>query len=47
LFAGGTTHWVADDLRRAFAGARVVVNSQQAIAVGLWRYARRKARQGG
>jgi hypothetical protein len=46
LFAGGTAHWLADDLRRAFTGARVVANPQQAIAIGLWRYARRKARQG-
>jgi hypothetical protein len=44
LFAGGTVHWVADDLRRAFgARARIVANPQQAIAVGLWRYARRRA----
>lgn len=46
LFAGGTAHWVADDLRRAFRGARIVVNPQQAIAIGLWRYARRKALRG-
>lgn len=44
LFAGGTAHWVAEDLRRAFgAKARVVANPQQAIAIGLWRYARRRA----
>ncbi len=43
VFAGGTAHWVAEDLRRAFKGARVVSNPQQAIAIGLWRYARRKA----
>jgi hypothetical protein len=47
LFAGGTAHWVGDDLKRAFGPrARVVANPQQAIAVGLWRYARRKARRG-
>lgn len=44
IFAGGTVHWVADDLLRAFPGARIVKNPQQAIAIGLWRYARRKAR---
>jgi hypothetical protein len=43
LFAGGTAHWLADDLRRAFKAARIVANPQQAIAIGLWRYARRKA----
>lgn len=43
LFAGGTAHWVADEARRFFLGARVVSNPQQAIAIGLWRYARRKA----
>lgn len=46
LFAGGTSHWVADDLRRAFGKARIVTNPQQAIAIGLWRYARRKALRG-
>jgi hypothetical protein len=46
LFAGGTTHWIADDLKRAFKGARIVPNPQQAIAIGLWRYARRKALRG-
>jgi hypothetical protein len=46
LFAGGTVHWVAEDLRRAFKAARVVSNPQQAIAIGLWRYARRKAQRG-
>lgn len=46
LFAGGTAHWVADDLLRAFPGARIVARPQQAIAIGLWRYARRKARRG-
>jgi|GEM_PF-2716252 len=46
LFAGGTAHWVGDELRRAFGPkARVVSNPQQAIAIGLWRYARRKARK--
>lgn len=46
LFAGGTAHWLADDLRRAFGKARIVTNPQQAIAIGLWRYARRKAARG-
>lgn len=46
LFAGGTSHWVADDLKRAFKGARIVSNPQHAIAIGLWRYARRKAVRG-
>ena len=46
LFAGGTVHWLADDLRRAFRSARIVANPQQAIAIGLWRYARRKALRG-
>lgn len=46
LFAGGTSHWVVDDLKRAFRNARIVTNPQQAIAIGLWRYARRKALRG-
>jgi hypothetical protein len=47
LFAGGTVHWIADDLRRAFgARCRIVGSPQQAIAIGLWRYARRKASRG-
>ena len=46
LFAGGTAHWLANDLKKAFKGARIVANPQQAIAVGLWRYARRKAMRG-
>lgn len=46
LFAGGTAHWVTEDLKRAFKAARIVSNPQQAIAIGLWRYARRKARRG-
>lgn len=47
LFAGGTAHWVADELRRAFgAKARVLANPQHVIAIGLWRYARRKAQRG-
>lgn len=45
LFAGGTAHWIADEARRVFFAARVVNNPQQAIAVGLWRYARRKAQR--
>lgn len=43
LFAGGTAHWLASDLQRVFKGARIVQQPQQAIAVGLWRYARRKS----
>jgi hypothetical protein len=46
VFAGGTVHWVADQLKRAFPRARIAQNPQQAIAVGLWRYARRKAQRG-
>jgi len=46
LFAGGTSHWVADEAKRFFFAARVVSNPQQAIAIGLWRYARRKALRG-
>ena len=46
LFAGGTVHWVEGELRRAFPRARIVANPQQAIAIGLWRYARRKAARG-
>lgn len=46
LFAGGTVHWVADALRRAFPRVRIAANAQQAIAIGLWRYARRKATRG-
>lgn len=46
LFAGGTVHWVRDELLRAFPGCLIVPNPQQAIAIGLWRYARRKARRG-
>lgn len=46
LFAGGTAHWIASDLARAFPGARIVPRPQQAIAIGLWRYARRKAQRG-
>lgn len=46
LFAGGTAHWVAEDLRRVFgAKARVIGNPQQTIAIGLWRYARRRAQR--
>jgi hypothetical protein len=46
LFGGGTVHWVADALQRAFPRARIAANPQQAIAIGLWRYARRRARRG-
>jgi len=47
IFAGGTAHWIAADLLRAFPGARIVAKPQQAIAIGLWRYARRKAQRSG
>jgi hypothetical protein len=46
LFAGGTVHWVEHELRRAFPRTRIASNPQQAIAIGLWRYARRKAARG-
>lgn len=46
LFAGGTVHWLRDELLRVFPGCIIVTNPQQAVAVGLWRYARRKARRG-
>lgn len=46
LFAGGTVHWVSEQLRRAFPRSRIAANPQQAIAIGLWRYARRKAQRG-
>lgn len=46
IFAGGTAHWIAPELLRAFPGARIVAKPQQAIAIGLWRYARRKAQRG-
>jgi hypothetical protein len=46
LFAGGTVHWLRDDLQRAFPGCHIAANPQHAIAIGLWRYARRKARRG-
>lgn len=46
LFAGGTAHWLRDELQRAFPGCHIAANPQQAIAIGLWRYARRKARRG-
>lgn len=43
LFGGGTVHWVQDDLKKAFGGlCRIVEKPQQAIAIGLWRMARRK-----
>lgn len=47
LFAGGTVHWLRDELVQAFPGCIIVANPQHAVAVGLWRYARRKARRGG
>lgn len=46
LFAGGTVHWLRDELLRAFPGCIIVPHPQMAVAVGLWRYARRKARRG-
>lgn len=43
LFAGGTALWCASVLRKAFgAKARVVERPQQAIATGLYRYAKRQ-----
>lgn len=47
LFAGGTVHWLRDELLHAFPGCIIVPNPQHAVAIGLWRYARRKARRGG
>jgi len=46
LFAGGTAHWLRDGLLAAFPDCIIAQNPQQAIAIGLWRYARRKARRG-
>lgn len=46
LFAGGTLHWVAAELRRVWPRARFAANPQQQIAIGLWRYARRRALRG-
>lgn len=46
IFAGGTANWIAADLVRAFPRARVVAKPQQAIAIGLWRYAQHKAKRG-
>lgn len=44
LIAGGTAHWVGGEIIRAFgATARIVEHPQQAIATGLWRYAKRQA----
>ena len=43
LFAGGTTYWIAPMLKSAFgAKARILDRPQQAIATGLYRYAKRK-----
>lgn len=43
LIAGGTSHWVGGALLRAFgAKARVIDRPQQAVATGLWRYAKRQ-----
>lgn len=46
IFAGGTAHWIAPALLHAFPRARIVPKPQQAIAIGLWRYARRKVQRG-
>lgn len=46
LFAGGTVHWLRDDLKRVFPDCLFVANPQHAVAIGLWRYARRKAARG-
>lgn len=43
LFSGGTVLWVAETLLRAFGSkARIVDNPQQAVATGLYRYAKRQ-----
>ncbi len=43
LLAGGTALWVADALKQAFGPKLIVVaNPQQAIAIGLYRYAKRQ-----
>lgn len=43
LIAGGTAHWVGADLIRVFGPkARIVDRPQQAIATGLYRYAKRQ-----
>lgn len=46
LFAGGTVHWLRGGLMLAFPGCLIAANPQQAIAIGLWRYARRRAQRG-
>lgn len=46
LFAGGTIHWVVQDLTRAFGQrARVHARPQHAVAIGLAKYAARKSRR--
>lgn len=43
LIAGGTAHWVGDALIRAFGpSTRILDRPQQAIATGLFRYAKRQ-----
>lgn len=43
LFGGGTVHWVKDDLVKAFGAlCQIVEKPQLAIAIGLWRMAKRK-----
>lgn len=47
LFAGGTTLWAASAIRKAFgAKVRIVDKPQQAIATGLYRYAKMKIARG-
>lgn len=45
LFAGGTTHWIDRQILRAFPTARILKDAQQAIATGLYRYAKFKLAQ--
>lgn len=43
LFSGGTILWVADTLTRAFGSkVRIIDNPQQAVATGMYRYAKRQ-----
>lgn len=42
LFAGGTTRWIENQIMRAYPTARILKDAQQAIATGLYRYAKFK-----
>jgi len=44
IFAGGTIHWVRDQILKAFPDGVIHEQPQQAVAIGLARYAMRKAR---